>query len=274
VLTPDFVTLVIDRRVTAGGKPVDEVATKAVVVCDWGVVVYTGLARLPDRSTMDEWIVKVLTEAKVTTLEHAAVVLTQKATSMFGGLPYAASDRRHAFMAAGWIVYMFARRPVIFTISNALDSDYRWLRSAQSEFSARRRVAKDARKFHVVTIGANVSRKKYMGLKRTLARGFPRISTNTVLRLSAEMIREIARTDRTVGADAVGVYIPPPNPGPGWKMLWAGGPLRAAGGGITFVEFKTSSARDQTWRSPQYVCGDKSFKFSMGAIKAKPDSIG
>jgi len=86
-LTPEFVTLVADRRVTLGSDVLDDVATKVVVVCDRGVIAYSGLARFPTRGRhlhhwprMDEWIVSTLSKYKVVTTSEAAKVLRNEAT--------------------------------------------------------------------------------------------------------------------------------------------------------------------------------------------------
>ena len=53
-LTPEYVTLVADRRVTFGSDVLDDLATKVVVVCDRGAVAYSGLAKLPTRTLIDD----------------------------------------------------------------------------------------------------------------------------------------------------------------------------------------------------------------------------
>src|SRR5688572_1936082 len=93
-LTPEFVTLVADRRVSVGSRIDDDLATKVVVICDRGAVAYSGLARLPtcglkvdDWPRMDEWIVRVLSTHQVATLSEAAKVLCDVATETFRGFP-------------------------------------------------------------------------------------------------------------------------------------------------------------------------------------------
>ena len=110
-LTPEFVTLVADRRVTLGSDVLDDVATKVVVVCDRGGIAYSGLARFPMRGRrldhwprMDEWIVSTLSKYKVATIAEAAKVLRTEATEAFRQLAGSLWQHQHVFMMAGWSV--------------------------------------------------------------------------------------------------------------------------------------------------------------------------
>jgi hypothetical protein len=163
-LTPEFVTLVADRRVVVGAHIDDDFATTVIVVCDRGAVACSGLARLPfhglpvtDWPRMDEWIVRILGAQKVTTLSVAAKALCTAATQAFRGFPGTPAPRRHALILAVWSLSEGGRRsPVLCTVSNALDERWEWLTAAGESF--RQRVfVQDDRKFSLCSIGAKVS---------------------------------------------------------------------------------------------------------------------
>src|SRR5262245_58819615 len=110
-LTPEFVSLVADRRVTDGKRVLDDLSTKVVVICDRSAVAFSGLARIPtarrgveDWPRTDEWIVRVLAEHQVTTISSAAKVLANEATAAFLHFRGRPSDGRLAFALAGWSV--------------------------------------------------------------------------------------------------------------------------------------------------------------------------
>jgi len=252
-LTPEFVTVVADRRLTDGAAVVDDSATKVVVICDRGAVAYSGLARLPNGPRMDEWIVQSLATHKVATLSHAARVLKDEATLAFRNLPYTRAQSRHAFIVAGWTVTAASNRfPAVAVVSNALDDNWDWLPVAETEFRQRVFVQQDSKKFSLTSIGASLPAERRDNLRRTLRRGFPKgLGPAAVLRLSVRTIRAIAASDPTVGIDLLGVCIPPCSLTPGPRLMLAGGPNP---GSVTFLDFKVPFEVG-TWRGPHFVCG-------------------
>jgi hypothetical protein len=227
-LTPEFVTLVADRRVTLGSDVLDDVATKVVVVCDRGAIAYSGLARFPMRGRrldhwprMDEWIVSTLSKYKVATISEAAKVLRTEATEAFKHLPGSPWQHRHAFMLVGWSVSSGNRRsPVICTVSKALDENWEWLSAAESEFRQRVFVQDDPKKFSLSSIGVSLPKHVLDHVRRVLRRGFPRnIGPQSVLRLCVLVIRSVAAVNSAVRGVCAAVQLGawPSNAGRRWS---------------------------------------------------------
>lgn len=273
-LTPEFVTLVADRRVTFGYDVLDDLATKVVVVCDRGAVAYSGLARLPTRTLiddcprMDDWIVRILTAHPVTTLSEAARVLCSEATPLFRSFPVTVTpaQRRHAFMLAGWSLSSGGRRtPVLVTVSNALDERGEWLVTAEESF--RQRVfANDPRKFSLHSIGAVVPQRTVDEVRRSLRRGFEKgIGPRSVLRMLVRAIRSVAIIDSSVSMHLLGVCVPPCALESGPRTILAGGPQP---GSITFVDYKIPQEFG-SWMGPHFVCGGSGLTgFMVGSLES------
>ena len=261
-LTPEFVTLVADRRLS-NGSPIlyDDLATKVVVVCNRGAIAYSGLSRCPvpgrplyeweTWEPMDTWIVRTLAAHNVGSLSEAARVLRIEATKVFEKFLGSPSQRRHAFMLAGWSVGIDSTKPVIVSVSNALDDQWEWRGEADDEFQQRTFVAQDPRKFHVSSIGAAIPARLLADLRRWLRRGFRRgIGPASVLRLSVRAIRGAADGDASIGKQLLGVCVPPCQQQP-FSFVIGGGPMPHA---ITFLDFKVPEDFG-TMRGPHFVCG-------------------
>jgi len=250
-----YVTAVADRRLSRGSEVDEDFATKAVVICDRGAVLYSGIARLgPTGPRMDDWIVQILASHKVVTLSEAAKALRVEATASFRRLPYAATHRRHAFMIVGWqVIAGPTRQPVIAVVSNALDDEWNWLSTSGDEFRVRVLVQQDTAKFSVATIGANFPQAKLSWMRRSLRRGFARgIGPRSVIRLSANAIRSVAALDPTVGKNLLAVYVPPCSLEGGSRFLLASAP----GGAVpTYLDIRMPFDRG-TQHGPHFVCGD------------------
>jgi len=125
-VTPKYVIAIADRRLSRGPKIVEDFATKAVMVCDRGAVLYSGIAELSRAGPrMDEWIVQVLAHNKVSTLSEAANVLRLEATKTFRSVSCTRFQRRHMFMITGWqVIAGSIQQPVIAVVSNALDDHF------------------------------------------------------------------------------------------------------------------------------------------------------
>jgi hypothetical protein len=253
-LTPLYVTVVIDRRLTHGSQMVEDFATKAVVVCDRGAIVYSGIAQLgPSGPRMDDWIVKVLSDHGIATLSDAAKLLTVEATKAFRRLPYTASQRRHAFLLAGWqVITGPVRQPVIAVVSNALDDEWNWLGTSQPEFTIRVHPHDDPKTFSITSIGADLPSVTLNWLRRSLRNGFARgIGPRSVVRLSTAAIRSVAATNPTVGCNLLGVYVPPCSLESGRRLVLAG-----ILGGATPTYLDIRMPFDQgTQHGPHFVCG-------------------
>ena len=256
-LTPEFVTLVADRRLSRGGDPENDLLTKVVVVCDRGAVGYSGLAEFPNGRKMDEWIVQILSKAKVTSLSDAARVLQTEANGAFKHLPYLEAQRRHAFVLVGWSVPAAnVRQPVVCTVSNALNDDWNWLPSAENEFQRRTFVQEDPKKFTVFSVGARVPVSVGNYIRRSLRAGFPKgIGPGSVVRICARGIREVAARDSSVGHDLLAVCVPPCSLTPGPRLVLAGGPTPNA---VTFLDLRMP-LEFGTWSGPHFVCGGAGF---------------
>jgi hypothetical protein len=259
-ITPEFVTLVADRRVTFGSEVLEDVATKVVVVCDRGAIAYSGIARFPvpgrrldDWPRMDEWIVSTLAKYKVAALSEAAKVLRAEATTAFKRLSASPEQLRLAFMIVGWSVSSDDRRtPTICLVSNALDDNWEWLPAAESEFQQRAFFQDNLKKFSLASIGVPVPKPVLNDVRRTLRKGFPRgIGPQSVFRLCVLAIRRVAAINSLVGEHLLGVCVPPCSLEPGPRLLVAGGPSPST---VTFMDFKVSQEFGSLM-GPHFVCG-------------------
>jgi hypothetical protein len=197
-VTPLYVIAVADRRLSRGSEIIEDFATKAIVICDRGAVLYSGVAQLGATGPrMDDWIVQTLAQCKVASLSEAAKALRVHATRIFRRLSYTRFQRRHAFMIVGWNVIPGPRRqPTIAVVSNALDDEWNWLDTSQDEFRVQVFVQDDPAKFSVTSIGATVPEVTNSWLRRSLRNGFARgIGPQSVVRLSANAIRTVAATN-------------------------------------------------------------------------------
>jgi hypothetical protein len=262
-LTPEFVTVVADRRITRGEKMLEDFATKLVVVCDRGVVGYSGLARLPgpDNGSLlsvptDEWIVSVLATHHVTNLSEAAKILQEEAASLFANAvelnKLTRRSRRIAFFVAGWSLNADGFVPVVSVVSNALDHDWNWLAEAVESFDLRVIFGSNPRKFSLVSIGASVPTRIVLDIKRTLRRGFRRgIGPSSVFRVSVRAMRSVASANTTVSKHLLAVCVPPPVPERQSHFALAGSPMASA---IAFIDFKDPMEFGR-FMGPHFVCG-------------------
>src|SRR6185503_14106062 len=74
---------------------------KAVLFCNRFTFAFTGLGELNGVRT-DEWLTRVLVNARTEDLRLATSFLAQEATKAFRNMPYTKSQKRHTFVGVGW----------------------------------------------------------------------------------------------------------------------------------------------------------------------------
>lgn len=207
-MTEHHIVQVADRRlVDATGTLYDDEACKVTILGGRGVVAFSGLAFLgvPPMSATDFWITDTLTGTTDPT--DAQRVLREAATSRFARLPYRPEDRRQAFVVAGWDLLDPERAsPVVYTVSNSLQPDGRWLPKAGASFIVH--TARHHRKEpEIRTAGLKLG--KAAKLLATRAREYPsRHSVEALATSLATTVREIATTEPSVGAGLLVTVLP------------------------------------------------------------------
>jgi hypothetical protein len=269
-ITPYYVTIVADRRSVYKSAIHDEFETKMVQICDRGVVTFSGLARIPvpGKSVqkcpkMDEWIVSQLARRKASSLSEAAKILRTEATSLFRKMPISFVHKRHAFLLAGWgLMKNGLQQPVLCSVSNALDDDWKWLPSAKREFEQRHFILDDPKKFAIESVGVPIPKNIVNDYRRFLRRGFSKnITPKSVLRLSVATVRRVAEYERLVGKHLLGVCIPPFNLQADQHVILASEPVPNA---VTFFDYEDPQDYGE-WMGPHYVCnGVRTVDFKVG----------
>src|SRR6185436_3700935 len=117
--------------------------------------------RVREWESTDRWILRVLSEARVGTLEHAANVIRERANEIKGELrqKISSSDRRHAFVIAGWSLEAETPSAKIYAITNALDADLEFSSEhARDEFTEMMKAPCSPSERIMLTVGARAPR--------------------------------------------------------------------------------------------------------------------
>lgn len=205
----DLVIQVSDRRLTQGrtGAVVDDEYTKLVCWnCNFSIG-FTGLARIDraQRKSTSEWIAETVCDYRV--FEHGVAGLAAAASERIGKLPKAWPDRRLAMVVAG-----FDGRddPLVAEISNFVIGGPMPADPINFNVKYGHRLSGQSVGYHVA--GASLTEKWQHQLltqrvPRALKKPKPEGITYAV-KLMVEVQRSVAKTNTTVGTDAMAVTIP------------------------------------------------------------------
>ncbi len=206
-MTDDHIVQVADRRLTReDGVVVEDEACKVTILGGRGVVAYSGLAFLgPPMSSTDFW----MTDALGSVVEPSAAqrVLREAATERFARLSsFRAEQKCHAFVVAGWDAPDPDRaKPVIYTVSNALERDGRWRASADQIFTTH--AARKHRKEPVVrTTGISLG-KNAKPLAQSV-RGHRASPVQTLATTLVRAVQQVARSEPAVGRNLLVTVVP------------------------------------------------------------------
>src|SRR6185295_11309633 len=155
-LTDRYAVQVSDRRISFPSKEPDDTSNKGTVCCAQMSFAYSGRAEIEGQQT-DEWLAHTLSSAP--TFNDAMPILRDKATGAFARSNLPKNQKRHAFIGTGWGQPPSATGlvPGFVVITNALDNNWSWLPSADSQFRIAWRGMDTDRDFLLCpTIGAHV----------------------------------------------------------------------------------------------------------------------
>jgi|APAra7269097451_1048561.scaffolds.fasta_scaffold07322_4 hypothetical protein len=248
-----LVLQVSDRRLTSGltGDVVDDAFTK--LVC-WNFnfsIGFTGIARIDrwGRQSTSEWIAETICDYGV--LEDGARALAQAASERISKLPRSWPDRRLGMVIAG-----FDGRPdgLVVEVTNFVAGGSMPADPTKFEIRVYNKLA--AGPVAYVATGARTTAKwqKQLLLQRVpraLAKGTPESITYAV-KLMVAVQRDIARSNRTVGTDAMAVMIPRTTFGEQMMRILNGGMIMSSGTGVMgasagpeFIYFDTQGFNHQ-----------------------------
>jgi hypothetical protein len=201
-VTKDYAVQVSDRCLTDlnSGRVLDQEANKAVVLSNRVAFAYTGLARIEGKPA-DIWLRDILVPHE--SIGHAVQLIIDEATRAFGQMPGSPAAKRQAFIGAGWARFPHLGhdlRPFGVTISNAMDSDGRWLSGALPTFSGRGTCLRGPSWGYAWTHAGRLPRDRAVLLNRMIQGVVGRgLSPATMAQLFIREIRHMADWDRSIG---------------------------------------------------------------------------
>jgi hypothetical protein len=120
------------------GEPglIDDQTNKAVVVCTHMAISYTGLAQINLPQSTDDWIIETLKDLKNPPVVKVLHQLKRSANRDFRHLNLSKTNKRHAFVVAGWTSLQRdqALTPFVASVSNALSKSWTWEKESRSTF--------------------------------------------------------------------------------------------------------------------------------------------
>lgn len=212
VATPDHIFQVGDRRLTrlSDGSLIDDDTNKAVFFCGRLAISYTGLAQI-DGTRTDLWLTKVLADAKCVTLSDATAEIQTRATEAFRRIPLTSEQKRHAFVGVGWTKLSEEEpyHPFVCYISNYHDDEGKRTKRALEKFGLKYQILFGLGQHTFLDIGASLSKEQYNRCFRTLRKATERkVTPQTIINILADTIRQVSRSQRTVGGELLAVVIP------------------------------------------------------------------
>ena len=267
VWTQDRIIQVSDRRLTAGGKLVDDHYTKLVLWNERFTVGFTGLARVDrrQRESTALWMAEILSDCAQ--FEVGCAALQSEAQKRFKKLPKN-WDVRLAIVIAG---FDSREQPLVACISN-MDIRTNSLRGPTA-FEAYGLQMAPRQTAGLFVLGANLNKDQALLFNRCVRRRLKvGDGLNPPIRLMVEIQRDVARTDpkNSVGLDALCAHIPRSSGMPNTAFSNLGG-----------VELPTSSTsfgfldrRGWQWKqeAPLSASGGYVRKFWASADADHPDN--
>lgn len=213
-LTPDFVFLVSDRRLTdfRTGRVMDDAQNKAVQFENQAAFAACGLPEL-DGTRIDQWIAERLDPTLP--LDDALDKLAAEAEEALGRARVPAGAGLLGFFGVGWGTCGESSllRPFFFTASNFRSSSGDWFRDRQPSFGVCIEGTTDRflRRNNAVCFASDPSipsgeiKLLARTIKRALAHG---VSISTCLGVLAAAVRQRGRLNSTIGDGVLGMVLP------------------------------------------------------------------
>jgi hypothetical protein len=211
LITDDFVCHVSDRRLTnlTTGEEMVALASKTVVAPAGRMMAsYTGLARITDRLTTEQWLAFTVFQARDSDDFFGAIA--EASTDAFGRIRLPRRQKRHGFVISGWLPQQLGGRPFVAFVCNFLDFEAGCELAEPDVFTYRMRPLEAGGRFHIFSAGARLTAPEMADLDADVASalrsagGHERAATLRLLRT----IENVAGRDATVGGGAFICAIP------------------------------------------------------------------
>ena len=208
--THEYAVQVSDRRLTKGGKVVEDDANKIVLFCGRMAFSYTGLAEIGKEKT-DIWLTKILADPKCQSLSDAVRTIKARATESFQHVPWSKTQKRHAFVGIGWTNVAGKKifQPIVCRISNFHDTKGTCLNEAQDQFAASIYILGEKDPFTLMSVGQFLPIGEPTELRRLIRRGLAkRVGPQAITRFLVDVVRKAATANTAVGENLLAVSLP------------------------------------------------------------------
>jgi hypothetical protein len=206
LIARNFAIQVSDRRLTmTDGTLLTDESNKAILFENQFIFGYTGLAEI-DQVPTYRWVAEALNEGLQAHPENMTFIvrhLAERLTSQFARIP-STQYRKLAFVAIGWAADShdpnLAVKPMLLTVSNALDRNLKWLPQAESRFKMGLSILPENKTYIFAANGVGLKGSEedsiHRNIRRCLARGG---GPRAVGRLLATLMRAVAERSSRVG---------------------------------------------------------------------------
>lgn len=232
-----------DRRLTdLSGQPVEELANKATLLCNFASFAYTGLAWSSRLERTHELLMRSLA-APGRQIPALIDNLRSEATQAIRQLPLPGLTsrqrlevRRTSFVGCGYVGMRkperFGRQPTqdelhpfLAVISNAQDLSESWRPTADQEFREYIEFLSPTAQFKMHAAGQKLLHDERVDLERSIARCLPRVDhPEPLARLLARAVRRVSERNSAVGPDVMCLLVRRANAAT-WDGTLVGGPV-------------------------------------------------
>ena len=214
-VTDEYVIQASDRRLTdEKGRIFEDKENKVV---DWSGQIlfgYTGLARVI-KKPMDCWLAEALlndAKSQYVTITEILDKVTRKATATFKFLKVDRKWKRMTIAGVGWVQYFEDNRikPIICFISNCIDDNGMDMPAPKAEFTHTAfELDIGGNGFYLMPTGQFIGKECSLALKRNIEKCLKNdVGPEPVGRLLVEAIRDVAKSNSTVGKNVLVSCIP------------------------------------------------------------------
>ena len=232
-LTNSYAIQVSDRRLSLqDGSLIDDLNTKAILVNGNMIFGYTGLANIGKKmQKADDWFLESLSivykkkpDANLTEVSEA---LAKLATENVAHVNVDPSCKRLAFVGVGWCKLTGTQDfiPCYVIISNAHDSNGKWLPNAKPEFNASFYTMKDGQNVMLIDDGQQINRQAKIKLKRILRNCANKgVGPKTMAQILVSAARKLASQNQLVSRSLLVNCIPKISVKPGNLLVIGSAP--------------------------------------------------
>jgi hypothetical protein len=211
-LTPDFAVQVSDRRLTNPntGEPVEENATKAILLRRDFVFGYTGFAAFPVEGYFkktDWWLLEQFLGKP--TASAAITSIAQEAAKAVARIRVAPDRKLHTFVGSGFAQTGPGgeRKAALLFVSNCLAPDLTTLPAAEQQFAPRLVWLPETEPFILHAAGQPFTSDERRRVERQIQRVLP-LGAAPVARVIAAAVKDVARRNPLVGDSLLVGIIP------------------------------------------------------------------